>query len=86
MRLKITARELLITKIQDSDGRVSVIFSPDTKVEPKDIFALRGKSGVDMRFQPDGFDLDLKSFSRKEVYRYIAEIMHELKKSAPLLV
>ncbi len=45
MRLKITARELLITKIQDSDGRISVTFSPDTKVEPKDIFALRAKSG-----------------------------------------
>jgi transcription-repair coupling factor (superfamily II helicase) len=86
MRLKITARELLVTKIQDSNGRVNVIFSPDTKVEPKDIFALRGKSGVDMRFQPDGFDLDLKGLSRKEVYRNVAEIMNELKKSAPLLV
>ena len=86
MRLKITARELLITTIRESDGRISVTFSPETKVEPKDIFELRAKSGVNMSFLPDGFDLDLKGFSRKEVYRNVSEIMHELKKSVPLLV
>ena len=86
MRLKITARELLITTIRESDGRISVTFSPETKVEPKDIFELRTKSGVNMSFLPDGFDLDLKGFSRKEVYRNVSEIMHELKKSVPLLV
>lgn len=78
MRLKITARELLVSKIQESNGRVSVLFSPDTKVEPKEIFELRGKSGVDMRFLPDGFDLDLGGYSREEVYNKVSEMMNEL--------
>ena len=86
MRLKITARELLIAKIQDSNGRVIVTFSPDTKIEPKDIFGLREKSTVNMRFLPDGFDLDLKGFSREEGYKRLSEIMDELKKGAALLV
>jgi len=86
MRLKITARELLIAKIQDSNGRVIVTFSPDTKIEPKDIFGLREKSAVNMKFLPDGFDLDLKGFSREEGYKRLSEIMAELKKGAALLV
>jgi transcription-repair coupling factor (superfamily II helicase) len=40
MRLKAMARELLITKIQDTQGRIQVLFSHDTKVQPRDIFEL----------------------------------------------
>jgi len=86
MRLKITARALLIIKIQDSNGRLSVIFSSDTKIEPGDIFALRQEGDRKIRFLPDGFEIDMRGFSREEVYKNISEIMNELKKKAPLLV
>jgi transcription-repair coupling factor (superfamily II helicase) len=71
MRLKIMARRLLITKIQDIHGRISMIFSPATKVEPKDIFALTKKMDRKVRFLPDGLELDLKGLSWGEVYQRI---------------
>jgi len=86
MRLKITARELLVTKIQDMNGRVSITFSPDTRVEPKDILEI-GKSGDGrVRFLPEGFDLDLRGFAWGEVYKNISKAMNGLKKSVSLLV
>jgi transcription-repair coupling factor (superfamily II helicase) len=72
MRLKITARELLITKIQDFHGTVRVLFSPDTKIEPTDIFSLRGKITEKMRFLPEGFELDLKGLSWDETYHKLS--------------
>lgn len=68
IRLKIMARELLITKIQDIEGRIRVVFSPDTKVEPKDIFELYGKRNGRLRFLPDGFEVDLRGLPWKNVY------------------
>ncbi len=86
MGLKITARELLITKIQDMNGRVSVTFSPETKVEPQDIFEIgKGRDGR-VRFLPEGFDIDLKGLPREEVCKKISGVMDELKKSPSLLV
>jgi transcription-repair coupling factor (superfamily II helicase) len=74
MRLKIPARELLITKIHDINGRVNVLFSPDTRVEPKDIFALSKKTNRKMRFLPDGFELDLKGLPWEEVHQNISAL------------
>lgn len=86
MRLKITARELLVTKIRDINGRVSITFSPDTKVEPKDIFEIGKSRDGRVRFFPEGLDLDLRGFAWEEVYKNISEAMNELKKSPSLLV
>jgi len=74
VRLKIMARGLRVTKIRDIQGRIDVLFSPDTKVEPKDILALGKNTGRKMRFLPEGFELDLKGLPWREVYERIASV------------
>ena len=71
VRLKIMARELCVTKIQDLQGRIGVLFSPDTKVEPKDILALGKNTDRKIRFLPEGFELDLKGLPWPETYERI---------------
>jgi transcription-repair coupling factor (superfamily II helicase) len=72
MRLKIMARYLLITKINDMQGKIRVIFSPHTKVGPKDIFELQKKSDLKIKFLPDGFEVDLKGFSWEQAYKKLS--------------
>jgi transcription-repair coupling factor (superfamily II helicase) len=72
MRLKIMARELLITKIHDTQGNIRVIFSPDTKVEPRDIFELRKKRNGRIKFLPDGFEVDLSGFPWEKIFEEIS--------------
>ena len=78
MRLKITARELLITRIQDRNGWVRIEFSPDTKVEPHDLMALGKKKYQGIRFLPDGFEMNLSGWRWPEAYRKIADTLHAL--------
>lgn len=78
MKLKIMARELRIAKIEDIHGAVRIIFSPDTKVEPGDIFELHKKRGGEIKFLPDGFELDLRGLPWKNIYEEIANIMRLL--------
>ncbi len=86
MRLKIIARDLRITKIYDKDDRVIFSFSPDTKVEPNNIFALSKTNNRKIRFLQDGFEFVLKGHSWHEVYKEISGVLKELKKTPPLLV
>ncbi|MEW6003114.1 MAG: transcription-repair coupling factor [Nitrospirota bacterium] len=79
MRLKIMARELLIKKIEDVHGKIRLSFSPDTKIEPRDIFELHRRRDGKIRFLPEGFDVDLKGLPWQRVYKEISEIMIELK-------
>jgi transcription-repair coupling factor (superfamily II helicase) len=72
MRLKLMARGLLITKVQEANGTISVIFSPDTKVEPQDIFRLRDKKDGNLRFLPEGFEINIKGMSWDKVYDKIS--------------
>jgi transcription-repair coupling factor (superfamily II helicase) len=74
MRLKVMARELLVAKIQDTQGRVRVLFSPDTKIEPRDIFELRKKANGRIRFLPEGFELDFRALPREHVYKEISSV------------
>ena len=74
MELKILARKLLITKMQDMQGIITVLFSHDTKVEPEDIFALRDKTDGKMKFLPDGFEINLKGFEWEKVYGAISSL------------
>ncbi len=86
VRLKIIARELLIAKVADTNGTITVTFSPDTKVEPKDIFELAKKRDGKIRFLPDGFEINLKGLIWKTVHMNIMNIMKELKESFSLHV
>ncbi|MEW6161895.1 MAG: transcription-repair coupling factor [Nitrospirota bacterium] len=80
MRLKIMAKELLVTKIQDVHGRIRVIFSPDTKVEPRDIFELHKKRDGKIKFLPDGFELDLRGLPWEGVYEEVSSLFTPLER------
>jgi transcription-repair coupling factor (superfamily II helicase) len=69
MRLKVMARKLLITKILDTQGRIRVLFSPETRVKPQDIFELRKKRDGKIKFLPDGFEVNLIGLPWKKVYK-----------------
>jgi transcription-repair coupling factor (superfamily II helicase) len=74
MNLKIMARELLVSRIQDTQGRVQVLFSPNTKIEPRDIFELRQKTDGKIRFLPEGFELDLRGLPWEHFYREVSSL------------
>jgi transcription-repair coupling factor (superfamily II helicase) len=85
MRLKIMARELLITKIQDMQGRIQITFSPDTKVAPQEVFELQKKKDGKIRFLPEGFEIDLRGLPWKKAYEEISSLFTLLGKKLQLL-
>jgi transcription-repair coupling factor (superfamily II helicase) len=86
MRLKITARELLITRIQDRNGWTRIEFSADTKLKPNDILSLGKGKDKKIRFLPNGFEINLCTLSWPEAFRIITETLHRLKERVALLV
>jgi len=78
MRIKILAKALSITKIQEARGKVRVVFSPDTPVQPADIFGLHNKKKRPVNFLPDGFELDLKGAEWVKIYEAVYGAMEEL--------
>lgn len=78
MRLKMLARELLISQIKEAEGRVKFIFSPDTTVEPKDIFRLRDGREEKIRFLPEGFEIVSKGLHGKEIFEEVYAVLQEL--------
>lgn len=71
MNLKILSRQLLIKKINEANGIISIHFSDDTKVQPEDIFKLREKVGRKMRFLSDGFEISINRSSWDEKYNIL---------------
>lgn len=86
MRLRIMARILLVSKIRDVRGGVQIHFSEDTKVQPKDIFKLGDRAGGKIRFLPEGLEVSVSGLPWEAVYDTVTEIMHDIGKSASLLV
>ncbi|OGW36273.1 MAG: transcription-repair coupling factor [Nitrospirae bacterium RBG_13_39_12] len=71
MRLKILAKKLFVTKIQDIFGSIRVTFSHDTKVLPQDIFDLQKKRDGKIKFLPDGFEINMGRSVWENVYEEI---------------
>jgi transcription-repair coupling factor (superfamily II helicase) len=84
MKIKLFARDLLIREIQDSHGRVTFLFSPDTRVNPESIFRAQLSRKEKMRFLPEGFQLLLQGKAFDSVFHEITTILVELKESLPL--
>jgi transcription-repair coupling factor (superfamily II helicase) len=78
MHLKMLAKALAITKIQEARGKVRVIFSPDTPVQPQNIFDLHKKKKRAVKFLPDGFELDLKGAEWEKIYEEVYAALEEL--------
>jgi len=74
MRLKILARHLFITNIRDIDGKIRILFSPKTHVDPQDIFRLREKTTGKITFLPDGFEIDLRAYTWEQNYEEISRL------------
>jgi len=78
MRVKILAKALSITKVQEARGMVRVVFSPDTPVQPANIFDLHNKKKRPVKFLPDGFELDLKGAEWEKIYEAVYGALEEL--------
>jgi transcription-repair coupling factor (superfamily II helicase) len=74
IRLKIQAKHLFITHIKDIGGTIRILFSPETSVEPQDIFRLQEKTTRKFIFLPDGFEIDLRGFTWEQTYEEIAHL------------
>jgi transcription-repair coupling factor (superfamily II helicase) len=74
MRLKILARHLLITHIKDTGGKIRILFSSETNVEPQDIFKLQDKTTGKITFLPDGFEIDLSGFTWEKTYEELSHL------------
>jgi transcription-repair coupling factor (superfamily II helicase) len=86
MSLKIIARKLLITKILEVNEKIRILFSPETTVEPGDIFGLNEHRRQAIRFLPEGFELNMNSISNSTMLHAVSEILRELDAKRPLLV
>jgi transcription-repair coupling factor (superfamily II helicase) len=86
MSLKIIAKKLLITKILEVNGKIRILFSPETTVEPGDIFGLREHCRQAMRFLPEGFELNMNGISNDTLLHAVSEILNELDAKRSLLV
>jgi transcription-repair coupling factor (superfamily II helicase) len=84
MRLKNLSRELLLAKVQDAHGEVRFSFSPDTAVQPQQIFSLYDKRKDMIKYMPEGFALDIHGLSGKKAFDEIYGIVKELRENAPL--
>ncbi len=78
MRIKVLAKALSVTKMQETRGKVRIVFSPDTPVKPEDIFSLHNKKKRPVKFFPDGFELDLKAAEWEKVYEEVYRALEEL--------
>lgn len=78
MRLKIMARRLKITDIEEVSGNIRIIFSKDTKVEAENILGLRDTVGDRIRFLPEGFEIKAKNLTWDETYKITKEVLEKL--------
>ncbi len=78
MRVKIFAKMLLITQIREARGKVRIVFSPDTPVQPANIFDIHNKKKRPVKFLPDGFELDLTGAEWEKIYETVYGALEEL--------
>ncbi len=78
MELKLMAKKLLITKIQNISGMIGVIFATNTKVTPQMLFSLYDKKKRHIKYLPDGLEMDLKGKRWEEVFGELKGIMEKL--------
>ena len=79
MEIKLMARDLAITKIQNLTGRIKITFDQGTKVLPSKILSLWDSRKGYIKFLPEaGLELNLTSRSWKEIMMELTGVMEEL--------
>jgi len=79
MELKLRAKKLAITKIQNIGGRIRIIFAPETEVTSPKILSVYENRRTPFKFLPEGgIEIDLRGKSWQEVFEELKEGMEEL--------
>jgi transcription-repair coupling factor (superfamily II helicase) len=78
MKLKMFARLLAVTKIQEAGGRINIVFSPETTVQPSHIFALKERRKDAVRLLPDGVAIEMRDDNREGFLEEVRKVMEEL--------
>lgn len=84
MELKVMAKRLYVTKINNLSGRIRVYFSPDTPLKPERILSLYRDGREYLSFLPEGgIELDLKNKRWDDIFSELKAIMLELGGAKP---
>jgi len=79
MELKLLAKKLAVTQIQNVEGKVKIIFAPETPVTSRNILSLIKSRERYLKLLPEGgIELDLREKSWNEIFRELKEVMQEL--------
>lgn len=79
MELKVMAMKLFITRIENTDGRIKILFAPETPVIPQQLFDLYTTRKGWIKFLPEGgIELNLKGKPWDKIFNELIEIMKEL--------
>jgi len=78
MRLKILAKKLLITDIEESAGNIRVIFSKNTKVAVEKVLGLGDIMKGRIKFLQEGFEIKGRNLAWDETFKLIKGILERL--------
>jgi transcription-repair coupling factor (superfamily II helicase) len=79
MLLKVIAKNLFITKLENVAGRIRIIFAEETPVIPDKIFSLYKTRKGYIKFLPEGgIELDLRTKKWNQIFRELKGVMKEL--------
>ncbi len=79
MELKLAAKKFSIVRIQNTNGKIRIIFASETGVAPQKIFNLYNSRKKYLKFlEAGGIELDLQGKTWEEIFWKLKEIMNEL--------
>ena len=79
MELKVMARNLYITSMDNLSGRIRIYFDPETPVKPERILSLYRDGREFLSFLPEGgIELDLRKKKWNEIFIELKDILEEL--------
>ncbi len=82
--LKVVCRRLFATKVKETKGKVQVVFSSDTPVQPPQILSLGQNRKRMIRFLQDGFELLIRDPEKQESFGLVRDVLQELQAAAGL--
>lgn len=82
MEIKLMAKKLAIGKIQNIEGKIKIIFAPETSITPQNVLSLSKNREKYIRFLPEGgFELDLRGKQWNAIFIKLKEILEELSRN-----
>ncbi|MCK5511634.1 MAG: DEAD/DEAH box helicase, partial [Thermodesulfovibrionia bacterium] len=79
MEIKLLAKNISVTRIQNMAGRMKIVFAPETPVTSQQIFSLYKNRKTYLKFLPEGgIEVDLRGKEWSEIFIELKSIMEEL--------